>query len=320
MISIPEYDDSDETETEQDIVMDGIWERKGRSLLAAATLGLFGIGLLYANGQGLLVIIGIVLVEIGSAEPGSAGTVIDQLMATAKLHATPLQISVVISLYLFMLLPTWLLVKRWHSHSVRQYLLLVPSSFTEILLAVLATLAFIPAGNYIVNELTRWIQVPEALLEINALIFSAESISEFLWLVLVVAVTPAFCEEIFFRGYVQRTFERVINAKSIILAGIIFGLFHMQPLGLITLAMFGILFGYFYYRSRSLFPSMAAHFTNNFVAIFLLYKAPSIGGVGLENMDNMPLVLVLITLVVGFFLVYLYHKATAFKAASLLDE
>jgi membrane protease YdiL (CAAX protease family) len=94
--------------------------------------------------------------------------------------------------------------------------------------------------------------------------------------------------------------------KSVLLVGFIFGLFHMQPLGLFTLSILGMLFGYFYYKSKSLLPAMAAHFTNNFLAVLILYNPEPIQQFNLAAIEQIPLKWILITLPIGIGLVYLY--------------
>jgi hypothetical protein len=288
----------------------GSWERSGRSINAAATLGLLGIGVFYFNAQGILVLIAIGLAHLSAPALDFSGDFMERLSSATKLYAGPIRIAIVVSQYLFMLLPAWWLVKRWHTVNVRDYVRFKRSSIWEILLAVIGTLAILPAGNYIANELTRRLNIPDTLLKINAELFTAHSFHEFIWLVFVIAFTPALCEEIFFRGFVQRTFERTMQEKSVLLIGVVFGLFHMQPLGLITLSLLGVVLGYFYYRSKSLLPAMAAHFTNNFVVILLLYRAPEIADVDLASTQQIPLLWVFATLPVVMGILFLYHKVT----------
>jgi len=301
------------TEGEDSQRYEGSWERKGRSLNAAAVVGLLGIGVLYFNAQAIIFMIGFLFTLAMNPTPETSGTFVERISATARLYTPSLRISVVVSQYLFMLVPTWWLVKRWHTHDVRDYVRFKLKSVIEVILAVLATLAIIPTGAYIGNELMRWFKFPDIFFEFYNELFSAHSIPEFIWLVFIIAITPAICEEIFFRGYVQRTFERTIRAKSVILVGVIFGLFHMQPLSLITLSILGIIFGFFYYRSKSLVPAMAGHFTNNFLAIYLYYKQPEIGGVNLLTAEQIPISWVLVTLPIGIFILYLYYKITKNK-------
>jgi hypothetical protein len=292
---------------------DGTWETRGRSPNTAAIAGLLGIGVLYFNAQIIIFIIGLLFTMAISPTPDDSGTFAERISATVRFYTPSMRISLIISQYLFMLLPTWLLVKRWHTAQVREYIRLKSNPAREIILAILATLAIIPTGAYIGNEFLRWFKFPDIFFKFYEELFTAHSLPEFLWLVFLVAMTPAICEEIFFRGYVQRTFERTIHSKSVLLVGVIFGLYHMQPLSLITLSILGIIFGFFYYRSQSLLPSMAGHFTNNFLAIFLYYKEIKIGGVNLATAEQIPLSWVLITLPMGIVLLYLYFKLTRNK-------
>lgn len=291
-------------------VYDGSWEKGGRSLNAAALLALLGIGVVYFNVQSLLAIAAVGIVKLTTTIPEQTGDFFDRLVKTIKYFSDPLRLVVVITQYLFMLLPALWLVKSWHTKNVREYIRLRPGPILDTILAVLITLSFIPAGNYIADEFVRQLKVPQKLMEINAEFFTSRSPAEFAWLVFVVCLTPALCEEIFFRGYVQRTFERTMEWKSVILIGVLFGLFHFQPLGLVTLSILGMLFGYFYYRSKSLLPSMAAHFANNVTAVIFLFRDPSQSDAVLNAASQIPLWLVGVTIPVGVGLLIVYHWIT----------
>lgn len=289
--------------------LSGTWEIAGRSPGAAATLILLGIGFLYFNVQSLLGALAVLILEpVGRADASLSFS--QRMIDMLRDNADPLRAIVVFTQYVFLLLPAWILVRRWHTPDVRSYVRLRRFPLVETLLAVLITLAFIPTGTFIAAELTRQLDPPRWLEEVNAVLFTARSTPEFLWLVFVVALTPAVCEEIFFRGIVQRSFERVMGAKSVIVIGVAFGLFHMQPLGLITLSILGLLFGYFFFRSRSLAPSMAAHAANNFLAIYLLYQEPIVSGVNLATSQQIPLSWVLGSLPIGILLLLLYQRLT----------
>ena len=289
---------------------DGKWERKDRSLNAAAIFGLLGIGVLYFNAQSVLAAISISISALSQPEVEFTGHFFEQLNLVIKQFSMQLLAAVVISQYLFMLLPTWLLVRSWHTSNIKAYVRLTSVRFGEILLSIIATLAIIPTGTFISNALVQWLGIPKEFFEMTLALFTAKSNSEFIFLVFAIAITPAICEEIFFRGYVQRTFERTIQWKSVLLVGVIFGLFHMQPLGLITLSMLGILFGYFYYRSKSIYPSIAAHFINNFLVILILFKSPAIGETNLATASQIPITWVLVTLPVALLALIVYHNVT----------
>jgi hypothetical protein len=291
-------------------LLQGTWERKGRSPASAAVLGLLGIGVLYFNLQTILAMFAGGIVLAGEPKESIPPGFLERTLYLIELQATPFQVAILVSQFLFMLLPTWLVVRRWHTREVRRYIRLQPAPFSEVALAAGTTLLLMPSANYIANEFTRQLRVPDVLLQINSAIFTADAPLEFAWIVVVVALTPALCEEIFFRGFIQRTLERSIGWRSVVVMGVVFGLFHMQPIGLVTLSILGLLFGYFYFRSRSLLPGMTAHFSNNFLAVLLLYLQPSVGDVNVATARQFPLLWIAVTLPVGLALLVLYHRHT----------
>ena len=82
-----------------------------------------------------------------------------------------------------------------------------------------------------------------------------------LWIPL--AVTAGFCEELIFRGYLQRQFLALTGnvAAAIALQGIVFGAGHLyQGLkGVIVISLYGILFGILAVMRKSLRPGMMQH-------------------------------------------------------------
>lgn len=284
----------------------GSWEGTGRSLNSAALLALLGIGVLYFNGQSLFAVVAVLF--SGPVPEAESGGYLRTLLNNLRVLADPLRIAVVLSQYLLMLLPAVWLVRRWHSTDVRRYVRFVPARPSEVLLALLATLMIIPSSSFIADELVRQLGIPKELMQIGAEIFTARSPGELVWLVFVVCVTPAICEEVFFRGFVQRTFERTMGGSSVVLVGVVFGLFHFNPLGLISLSILGLLFGYFYYRSRSLLVPMVAHAANNLLAVVVLYGGPESSAIASAST---PLWLVGATLPVGIIALLWYSRLTS---------
>jgi len=101
---------------------------------------------------------------------------------------------------------------------------------------------------------------------------SARSPGEFVIVLLSVAVVPAIAEEFFFRGLIQKTLGQAAGGlHAAILAGIVFGLYHLNPLNVVALVILGIYFGFLVYRTGSLTLALAAHFFNNFLACTAAY-------------------------------------------------
>ena len=91
--------------------------------------------------------------------------------------------------------------------------------------------------------------------------------------VLMVVLIPAFGEEFFFRGVLQKIFHRWFRNPhvAIIFVAIIFSAFHMQFYGFIPRFVLGVLFGYLFYWSGNIWYPVLAHGINNFLPVTLTY-------------------------------------------------
>jgi uncharacterized protein len=105
--------------------------------------------------------------------------------------------------------------------------------------------------------------------------FIAPKTGKELALFLVLSATAAFCEEIIFRGYLQRQFSILSRLAfvGIIVQAIIFGASHgyegLQSMFLI--ALLGASFGLFTHFRKSVKPAMVAHLCQDSAAGILLY-------------------------------------------------
>ena len=112
----------------------------------------------------------------------------------------------------------------------------------------------------------------QMLEEMFRILVSADSVPELLFVVLVVAITPAIIEELLFRGVIQSSFERrLVPLKAAIWTGVIFGLFHFNPFQIVPLILLGCFFGILRMRSQSMIIAMTVHFLNNALAVVVTY-------------------------------------------------
>ena len=90
---------------------------------------------------------------------------------------------------------------------------------------------------------------------------------------LVIAVTPAICEEFIFRGAVQRTIFRIKSNPHIAiwLSAAIFSAIHFQFYGFLPRLLLGAAFGYVYFWTGSIWYAVFAHFLNNAYAVSVAY-------------------------------------------------
>lgn len=78
------------------------------------------------------------------------------------------------------------------------------------------------------------------------------------------AVMPAICEEMMFRGFLFSSFEATMRPwTAMILTSVLFGAYHMNMVQSITTTCVGLSICYLSYKSRSIVPGMAMHFLNN---------------------------------------------------------
>ncbi len=91
------------------------------------------------------------------------------------------------------------------------------------------------------------------------------------WIAL--AIAPPICEEIQFRGYIQKAYEIRGRRIGVIIPSLMFTFYHFRLHGLVALLPIAFALGYMRMRSRSLWPGVAAHFANNTLAGVLLVTA-----------------------------------------------
>ena len=88
-----------------------------------------------------------------------------------------------------------------------------------------------------------------------------------------ISLLPAFAEELFFRGAVQGTLERLAPKRPRLVWGltsVLFALMHLSILGFVTRSLLGYGFSYLCSRTQSLWPGIALHALNNLIVLYLL--------------------------------------------------
>ena len=90
---------------------------------------------------------------------------------------------------------------------------------------------------------------------------------------LIIAVLAAVSEELLFRSVIQKSLIRLFkNAHvAIIVTAVIFSAFHGDLFGFVPRIILGLMLGYMFWMSGSIFPSMLMHFVNNATIVILYY-------------------------------------------------
>lgn len=217
---------------------------------------------------------------------------------------------------LFLGLATWF-VARLHSTRTDRRSFLRLSFFPNTgRMAVLSALLFVvvqPAIWYI-GYLNTLLPIPEAMSELQRSQY--EMIENFLrsdgvmWIALFhVAIVPAICEEIMFRGYLQRTFEKSWGVwPAILISGLLFGAYHLQLANLLPLATLGILLALVTWLSGSLIPAIAAHFVNNGGAVLLATFYPDVAFADITPETAPPIWMLLVSILGAAGLIRLLYR------------
>jgi len=88
---------------------------------------------------------------------------------------------------------------------------------------------------------------------------------------LVIGVLSATCEELFFRGYLQRRLvARLGAAPGILLTALAFGLVHWDVHHSLFAFVFGLFLGWASYVADSTWPAIVAHAINNTTSVLAL--------------------------------------------------
>lgn len=131
-------------------------------------------------------------------------------------------------------------------------------------------LTSLPFGGQFINSLK---ELMESFESATLSLVTANNVGEFILVAFVIAVTPAICEEFFFRGLVLTNFERIMTpSKTIFMTGFIFAIFHFHPFNILPLMLLGYFLSYSVYYSNSILTGIVVHFINNFLTAWLVYK------------------------------------------------
>jgi sodium transport system permease protein len=118
---------------------------------------------------------------------------------------------------------------------------------------------------------SRFLKVPEEFAILSEKLFDIGGLPGGVFmLLLIVAVSPAICEEALFRGVLLSALRGRLPAWATVLGvGLLFGAFHLSFYRLVPTALSGIVFTYLVLRTGSIVCSAVAHFALNGLAILL---------------------------------------------------
>lgn len=162
----------------------------------------------------------------------------------------------------------------------------VSPGFIIFILAGMSILFAAPLINYL-SEWNMQMKMPSSLTgvehwmrssedkaaQLTVIFLDVKTIWGFLVNILMIGILPAIGEEFLFRGIVQPLFHKWTKNihVAVIIASFLFSAIHMQFYGFIPRFLMGVLLGYSFVWSGSLWVPVFLHFVNNTAAVIMTY-------------------------------------------------
>lgn len=169
------------------------------------------------------------------------------------------------------------------------------------LVAVILILVF-PVGGALA-ELNKVMPLPHKLeLKFKAMeetrraqeaaFININTFSKYIFSIFIIAVLPAIFEEFFFRAGLQNIFMRWFRGPlvAIILTSFIFSIIHISYYGFLVRFALGMILGYIFYYSGSIWLSVFLHFLFNGLQVTAMYALKASNNINSKDVEeNFPL-------------------------------
>lgn len=167
-------------------------------------------------------------------------------------------------------------------------------------------------GYFIINITTRILisLFPEGADVLEA-VNSSVMMDSFFASLIVVALIPAICEEILFRGFLLGAFKgesKKSKIWAVVMVGILFGIMHLNFIRIVPTAILGILFAYCALATKSIWTSVFMHFLNNGFSVCALYITQKYLHIAIDTNVTYtmpPISSILVTVLIGVGFIYL---------------
>jgi sodium transport system permease protein len=173
--------------------------------------------------------------------------------------------------WLLLFLPAILFV-RLGGYDVRRTLSLRAPAPRAVGGALLLVVGAVPMAWLIGWLQTFFLPIPwETLRGLEELV-TARTPGRLAWLLLLLAVTPALCEEIVFRGVLLGATRHLPTWRVVVLNGVVFGAFHLSfetVIRFLPTAWLGIVIAWAVLRTRSIWTGALMHLLNNGTIVLL---------------------------------------------------
>jgi membrane protease YdiL (CAAX protease family) len=165
-------------------------------------------------------------------------------------------------------------------------------------------------------------QMQEAATEIIEKFVSVDTIGGLILNLFMIAGLAALCEELLFRSIIQTSLIKICkNAHiGILIASVIFSFIHFEFYGFFPRLILGMLLGYMFYFSGSIWIPMLMHFLNNGTVVLIYF----LNNKGITSIDvdtfgqtSIPVLIISIVVMIVLFLLSIKYSD---KERTLIDD
>lgn len=193
---------------------------------------------------------------------------------------------ILITEFLLIALPT-IIYAKVRGAAVKKDLRFNRLSFVDALLVIIAFISayfvavFINLIGEILISLLGNLIIPD--------IPFAKNPKEYFMLLFIIAGSAGICEEILFRGYILRAYEKLGMWPGIIITSLLFSILHLNIQNIFAPFFLGIILGFVVYKTNSIFAGIIGHFINNSISVtwsYVIMNLPFYKNVNLEQIQE----------------------------------
>jgi len=191
----------------------------------------------------------------------------------------------------------------------------------HITLVIILSLLLFPVNSYTaylnsgmeiaewLGGLEDWIRLKEEQGEsLTGLMIASDSVPVMMLNLLVLAIIPAIGEELFFRGLLQRQLKLIIGWPNltVFITAVLFSALHFQFYGFLPRFILGLVYGYLFLWSGSVWLPIIAHMINNAAPVILtyFYGWEKVSGEALDKVAERPIFPALSMIAVFLLMIY----------------
>lgn len=236
-----------------------------------------------------------------------------------------LKVSQIFSAIGFFIIPPLFYAKLYYRNPLSHLGIYKLPNAKIFLLCIALFIIITPMLNYLV-VFNESIDLPDSLSTIETIFKNYEleaekltkvflqmnTFSDFILVFFIVAIIPAFGEELFFRGALQQLFIKWFKNSHIAIwvTAFLFSALHFQFYGFLPRMFLGALLGYFFYWSQSLWVSILFHLFNNGSLVILEYFSETSYFDQKQELDTIDFYMLPFSFILAVVIFYIIQKQT----------